>query len=122
MANKLVGSAGRLQGGYHSLSEALSAERTGFSLCGDAEEKPLREAKFHVVIKPVERGLPTSKEAMESLKGLGGKTISRMRREAVDCPVRARPTPFIECFACSGFIRRAHGIVDCEGLPRKAEP
>lgn len=70
---------------------------------------------FHVEVRPVQRSLPTSTEALESVRGLGAKTVSRMRREAVDCPVLAKTRPFIECFVCQSFIGRARGIVDCEG-------
>ncbi|MEM2905858.1 MAG: hypothetical protein QW057_07855 [Candidatus Bathyarchaeia archaeon] len=75
----------------------------------------MRQAKYHVEVRKVERSLPASRESLESLRGLGAKTISRMRREAVDCPVAGKPRSFVECFACDSFIRRARGVVDCEG-------
>ncbi len=75
----------------------------------------LPEPKFKVAIKTLDRGLPTSEEALEGLKGLGSKTLKRMRKEAVDCPVREKTISFIECFACKNFIHRVKGVVGCRG-------
>ncbi|MEM2926628.1 MAG: hypothetical protein QXO94_04105 [Candidatus Bathyarchaeia archaeon] len=43
--------------------------------------------------------------------------VNRMRKEAVDCPVKGKTIAFIECFLCENFIRRARGIIECRGNP-----
>jgi hypothetical protein len=40
-----------------------------------------------------------------------------MKKEAVDCPVKAKRVSFVECFTCPNFNRRVRGKVGCAGLP-----
>ncbi|GBC75124.1 hypothetical protein HRbin06_00438 [archaeon HR06] len=76
------------------------------------------EAKYFVKVYEKERALKVNKEILEELKGgLGSKMISKMKKEAVDCPVLLREVAFLECFTCSNFIRRIRGEVHCKGLP-----
>lgn len=78
----------------------------------------MSEAKFLVKIYGKEKPMRVSAEVQASLKGVaGGKTMARMKKEAIDCPVLHRERPFLECYACSNFIRRFKGEVHCAGLP-----
>ncbi|MCP8315516.1 MAG: hypothetical protein H3Z52_09930 [archaeon] len=64
-----------------------------------------------------EKAFNVSKEVTASLKGVvSGKMMSRMKREAIQCPVIKEELPFLECFACESFIRRIKGEVHCAGL------
>ena len=76
--------------------------------------------KFVVDIFTPEKPSPTPKQYVQELKGVaGGKQIARMKKEAVDCPVLEKTVSFVQCFACSNFVRRVKGKVDCRGLPLK---
>lgn len=76
------------------------------------------ETKFLVKVYDLEQPAKVAKEITDSLKGAAsGKTLARMKREAIFCPVLNRERPFLECFACPNFIRRVKGEVHCAGLP-----
>ncbi|HZY46965.1 MAG TPA: hypothetical protein VFE96_04135 [Candidatus Bathyarchaeia archaeon] len=78
----------------------------------------LPQTKYVVEVKVPEKGPPTPKQFIQDLKGaVSGKQLARMKKEAVDCPVLAKPVSFAQCFACPNFIRRVKGRVDCRGLP-----
>jgi hypothetical protein len=56
------------------------------------------------------------KEKVELLKGVvGGKTIARMKKECVECPITMTTKSFVECFTCGNFVRRIKGQVHCSG-------
>ncbi len=74
--------------------------------------------KFIVEVKTLEKSMRVPKELVEQIrKAVGRKMISRMRKEAVECPVTGELTPFLQCFNCKNFIRRVMGKVYCRGLP-----
>lgn len=75
------------------------------------------QSKYRIEVRTVKTSLPVPKELQEELKGLGAKTVNRMRKEAVECPVKGRSVAFIECFLCDNFMRRIRGIVECRGNP-----
>ena len=76
------------------------------------------EAKYAVQVVVPDKSPPTPKQYVQDLKGVvGGKTLARMKKEAVDCPVLGRKVSFVQCFACPNFIRRVKGQVGCRGLP-----
>ncbi len=78
----------------------------------------LPAAKYVVEITVPEKSPPTPKQYVADLKGaVSGKQMARMKKEAVDCPVLAKPVSFAQCFACPNFIRRVKGKVDCRGFP-----
>ncbi len=67
-------------------------------------------------VKTLEKPLKVPKEKLEEFKGvLSRGMISRMKKEAVDCPVKGRLVPFFECFTCERFVRRVRGEVYCKG-------
>ena len=81
-----------------------------------SEELP--QAKYVVEVTIPEKSPPTPKQFVQGLKGVvSGKQLARMKKEAVDCPVLAKPVSFAQCFACPNFIRRVKGRVDCRGFP-----
>ena len=60
----------------------------------------------------------STKELQNELKGAaGGKRLARMKNEGVSCPVLEKVIGFVQCFACSNFIRRVTGDVHCLGEP-----
>lgn len=76
------------------------------------------EDKYLVDVLEVPKAIPASKESLEAIKGaVKGKALAKMKKEAVDCPVKARRVSFIECFTCPNFNRRVRGKVGCAGLP-----
>jgi len=71
-----------------------------------------------VDVVEVPKAIPASKESLEAIKGaVKGKALAKMKKEAVDCPVKGRRVSFIECFTCPNFNRRVRGQVGCAGLP-----
>ncbi len=77
----------------------------------------MEEARYKVAVKISERPIKVPKERMGELKGVvKGVRLNRMKREAVECPVRRETIAFIECFTCDNFLRRVKGEVDCRGL------
>ncbi|MEM2136555.1 MAG: hypothetical protein QXI93_01220 [Candidatus Methanomethylicia archaeon] len=78
----------------------------------------MSEAKFIVDIKRLDKVQRVPQEVIEEIKGaIGGKMLSNMRKEIVQCPITNRETPFLICFSCKNFIRRIHGKVHCRGFP-----
>lgn len=79
------------------------------------------EDKYLVEIFVPPKAIPTPKEAVEALKGaVKGKMLARMKKEAVDCPVKLKKVSFVECFTCPNFNARLRGKVRCRGLPLSA--
>ena len=76
------------------------------------------EDKYTVEVLEVPKAIPASKESLEAIKGaVKGKALARMKKEAVDCPVKQKRVSFVECFTCPNFNRRVRGKVGCAGLP-----
>jgi len=76
------------------------------------------EDRYMVDVLDVPKAIPASRESLEAIKGaVKGKALAKMKKEAVDCPVKARRVSFIECFTCPNFNRRVRGRVGCAGLP-----
>ena len=77
--------------------------------------------KYLVDIFVPPKAIPSPKEALESIKGaVKGKMLARMKKEAVDCPVKSKKVSFVECFTCPNFNARLRGKVRCRGLPLTA--
>ena len=77
--------------------------------------------KYTVDVVEVPKSIPASKESLEAIKGaVKGKALAKMKKEAVDCPVKAKRVSFVECFTCPNFNRRVRGKVGCAGLPLTA--
>ena len=69
-----------------------------------------------IIVPP--KAITSPKEALEAIKGsVKGKMLARMKKEAVDCPVKLKMVSFVECFTCPNFNRRIRGKVGCRGLP-----
>ena len=76
------------------------------------------EDKYAVDVVEVPKAIPASKESLEAIKGaVKGKALAKMKKEAVDCPVKGKRVSFVECFTCPNFNRRVRGKVGCAGLP-----
>lgn len=74
--------------------------------------------KYLVDIFAPPKAIPSSKESLEAIKGaVKGKMLAKMKKEAVDCPVKLKKVSFVECFTCPNFNRRVRGKVGCRGLP-----
>ncbi len=74
--------------------------------------------KYLVDIFLPPKAIPSPKESLEAIKGaVKGKMLAKMKKEAVDCPVKLKKVSFVECFTCSNFNRRVRGKVGCKGLP-----
>ena len=74
--------------------------------------------KYLVDIFTPPKALPSPKESLEAVKGsVKGKMLARMKKDAVDCPVKLKAVSFLECFTCPNFNRRVRGKVGCKGLP-----
>lgn len=74
--------------------------------------------KYLVDVVEVPRTIPAPKESLEAIKAaVKGKALARMKKEAVDCPIKGKRVSFIECFICPNFNRRVKGKVGCAGLP-----
>jgi hypothetical protein len=74
--------------------------------------------KYLVDIFAPPKAIPSPKESLEAIKGaVKGKMLARMKKEAVDCPVKLKKVSFVECFTCPNFNRRVRGKVGCKGLP-----
>ncbi len=75
-----------------------------------------QDTKFKVNIYPSPKPKKVPKVVTDELKGTASaKSISRMKKESVDCPVVKREVAFLVCFACPSFLRRVSGVVDCAG-------
>jgi len=76
------------------------------------------EDKYTVEVIEVPKAIPASKESLEAIKGaVKGKALAKMKKEAVDCPVKGKTVSFVECFTCPNFNRRVRGNVGCAGMP-----
>ena len=76
------------------------------------------EDKYQVDVLEVPKAIPAPKECLEAIKdAVKGKALAKMKKEAVDCPVKARRVSFVECFTCPNFNRRVRGNVGCAGMP-----
>jgi hypothetical protein len=74
--------------------------------------------KYLVDIFTPPKAFPSPKESLEAVKGsVKGKMLARMKKDAVDCPVKLKSVSFLECFTCPNFNRRVRGKVGCKGLP-----
>jgi hypothetical protein len=82
------------------------------------EESKVMESRYVISVIQMEKAIRTPKESLEALKGvLGAKRVAKMRKEAVECPIKGGTISFIECFSCPNFIRRVKGAVHCRGDP-----
>lgn len=76
------------------------------------------EDKYTVDVVEVPKAIPVPKEGLEAIKGaVKGRALAKMKKEAVDCPVKGKRVSFVECFTCPNFNRRVRGQVGCAGLP-----
>jgi len=74
--------------------------------------------KYMVDVFLPPKAIPTPKTSLEAVKGsVKGKMLAKMKKEAVDCPVKLKKVSFLECFTCPNFNRRIRGKVGCKGLP-----
>ena len=74
------------------------------------------ETKFKVQVFASEKPKKIPKTVTAELKGgVSPKSISRMKKESVKCPVLNKEVGFLVCFACPSFLRRVSGVVDCAG-------
>ena len=77
------------------------------------------EIKFKVKVYdyPKDQKPPrVKKEVTKSLKGVvSAKKISKLKKQAIYCPVLDKERNFLECFSCKSHIRRVMGEVDCSG-------
>jgi len=79
-------------------------------------EKEEPEPKHKLEVKTVSKPFRIPKDKLSEFKGLMSKrTLSRLKSEAVDCPVKGETVPFLECFTCKNFVRRVKGYVYCNG-------
>jgi len=78
----------------------------------EVEEK----AKYIIEVNLLPRAKKVSKETLAEVKGaIGGKRLTRMKKEGIDCPVLKQTVSFLECFTCKNFLRRVKGKVECAG-------
>ena len=77
--------------------------------------------KYEVLVKRLDKPLKVPRELSKKLSGLSSRLLSRMKREAVDCPVMGKEVPFLQCYFCPNFVRRVMGVVHCRGLPLSEE-
>ena len=71
---------------------------------------------IRVKVKTLEKPARIPRERLEEFKGILSRSmINRMKREAVDCPVKKQTIPFLECFTCENFLRRVKGEIYCKG-------
>jgi hypothetical protein len=76
------------------------------------------EDKYLVEVLEVPKAIAAPKECLEAIKdAVKGKALAKMKKEAVDCPVKMKRVSFVECFTCPNFNRRVRGKVGCAGLP-----
>jgi hypothetical protein len=74
--------------------------------------------KYMVEVFMPPKAVPTPKQWLEAIKGgVKGKMLAKMKKEAVDCPVKLKVVSFVECFTCPNFNRRIRGKVGCKGQP-----
>jgi hypothetical protein len=89
------------------------------------DSAPIRmgeDDKYLVDIFTRPKAIPSQKESLEAIKGaVKGKMLARMKKEAVNCPVKLKAVSFVECFTCPNYNRRVRGKVGCKGLPLPAK-
>ncbi|RLG92139.1 MAG: hypothetical protein DRO36_02380 [Candidatus Hecatellales archaeon] len=74
------------------------------------------EAKHKIEVKTFQKPFRISKDKLSELKGVfSKKAMSRLKKEGVECPVKGKVVPFLECFTCEKFVRRVKGYVYCNG-------
>jgi len=74
--------------------------------------------KYLVDVFTPPKAISTPKESLEAIKGsVKGKMLAKMKKEAVNCPVKLKAVSFVECFTCPNFNRRIRGKIGCRGLP-----
>jgi hypothetical protein len=73
--------------------------------------------KYRVEIKTLKKPMKVNPDFLNDVKGISPKLLGRMKKEAVECPVKKATIPFLECFICSNFITRVRGLVYCKGEP-----
>ncbi len=97
----------------------LDLSMSSSSQSGDSGPAQMGEDdKYAVSIFTPPKAVPSPKESLEAIKGaVKGKMLARMKKEAVDCPVKLKVVSFVECFTCPNFNRRVRGKVGCKGLP-----
>jgi len=92
----------------------------GKSASPPTSEAPVQlgpDDKYLVDVFVPPKAIPSPKESLEAVKGaVKGKMLARMKKEAVDCPVKSKKVSFVECFTCSNFNARLRGKVRCRGL------
>ena len=82
------------------------------------KERLKMESRYVINVVQMDKAIRTPKESLEALKGvLGAKRVARMKKEAVECPIKNRIVSFVECFSCPNFIRRVKGTTHCKGDP-----
>jgi len=75
-----------------------------------------QETKYKVKVYDSAKPMKIPKVVSAELKGAASpKSISRMKKESVDCPIVKKEVGFLVCFACPSFLRRVSGVVDCAG-------
>jgi hypothetical protein len=95
------------------MSDPAAAERDGSNPVHLGEDD-----KYLVEVFLPPKAIPSPKESLEAIKGaVKGKMLAKMKKEAVDCPVKTKKVSFVECFTCPNFNRRIRGNVGCKGLP-----
>lgn len=72
---------------------------------------------YEVIVKETEKSFKIPEDLKKKLSGISPKLLSKMKREAVDCPVLKKEVSFVECYVCPNFLRRVRGVVHCKGLP-----
>ena len=97
-----------------------------FDMSGSPADSPVHmgeDDKYSVEIITPPKAIPTPKDSLEAIKGaVKGKMLAKMKKEAVDCPVKLKMVSFVECFTCQNFNRRIRGKVGCKGLPLTQGP
>jgi hypothetical protein len=97
-----------------------------FGMSGSSADSSVQlgeDDKYSVVIIMPPKAIPTPKEYSEAIKGaVKGKMLAKMKKEAVDCPVKLKVVSFVECFTCQNYNRRIRGKVGCKGLPLTQGP
>ncbi len=74
------------------------------------------ESRYVISVRETDKAIRTPKKSLESLKGvLGAKRVARMKKEAVECPIKGSTVSFVECFSCPNFERRIKGSIHCRG-------
>jgi hypothetical protein len=86
-----------------------------------ADKAPVQmgeDDKYSVDIFTPPKAVKSPNESLEAIKGaVKGKMLAKMKKEAVDCPVKLKVVSFVECFTCPNYNRRVRGKVGCRGLP-----